>query len=221
MQEPEPLGHRLLDEKIDACHVAAGSREAADKAKPNRVLADGEHDRNPRCRRFGRLRGRGAGRVDHGDLSADQIGQQRRQAIILALKPVILHRHILALDVAGFVEAFTKRGCIARVGFGRPVSDKCDHRGYTPPAVGSGWKAVGRSVGRSLTGHALPPPFLFVGGTATLPSELGFSRRSAAAPWPRRNAYWSACRPWLRIVRQTWPGRRTAPCGPSRYGPAW
>src|SRR5215471_10980026 len=23
MQEPEPLGHRLLDEKIDACHVAA------------------------------------------------------------------------------------------------------------------------------------------------------------------------------------------------------
>src|SRR5262249_21344926 len=50
------------------------------------------------------------------------------QAIVLTLQPVILDRHVLAFDVAGFVEAFAKRGCIARVGLGRPVSDKPNHR---------------------------------------------------------------------------------------------
>ena len=37
-------------------------------------------------------------------------------------------RHVLAFDVAGFVEAFAKRGRIARVGLGRPVSDKPNYR---------------------------------------------------------------------------------------------
>ena len=69
-----------------------------------------------------------AGRGDHGHLSADQIGHQRRQAIVLALQPVVLDRHVLAFDVAGFVEAFAERGHKARGGIGRPVSDKPDHR---------------------------------------------------------------------------------------------
>ena len=62
----------------------------------------------------------GAGRGDHGHLSADQIGHQCRQAIVLALQPVVLDRHVLAFDVAGFVEAFAERGHIARGGIGRP-----------------------------------------------------------------------------------------------------
>ena len=72
--------------------------------------------------------GRVAGRGDHGHLSADQIGHQCRQAIVLALQPVVLDRHVLAFDVAGFVETFAERGHIARGGIGRPVVDKPDHR---------------------------------------------------------------------------------------------
>ena len=46
----------------------------------------------------------------------------------MALQPMVLDRHVLALDVAGFVEAFAERGHITRGGIGRPVSDKPDHR---------------------------------------------------------------------------------------------
>jgi hypothetical protein len=56
-------------------------------------------------------------------MSADQIGHQRRYAIVLALQPVVLDHHILAFDVAGFVEAFAERGHIARVGIGRPEAE--------------------------------------------------------------------------------------------------
>jgi hypothetical protein len=61
-------------------------------------------------------------------LSADQIGRQRRQAIVLAFKVVVLDRHVLAFNVAGFIEAFTKRGRNGRGVVGRSVGDKRDHR---------------------------------------------------------------------------------------------
>ena len=61
-----------------------------------------------------------AGRGDHGHLSADQIGHQRRQAIIVALQPVVLDGHVLAFDIAGFVEAFAECSRIAR-GAHRPI----------------------------------------------------------------------------------------------------
>ena len=69
-----------------------------------------------------------AGRGDHGHPTADQVSHQRRQAIVLALQPVVLDRHVLAFDVAGFAEAFAERGRIARGGIGRPAVDKPDHR---------------------------------------------------------------------------------------------
>jgi hypothetical protein len=68
------------------------------------------------------------GRGDHGDLSANQIGQKRRQLIVPALQPVVFDRHVLAFDVPGFIEALAKCGRKARGGIGRPVSDKPNHR---------------------------------------------------------------------------------------------
>ena len=38
---------------------------------------------------------------DHGHLAADQIGRQRRQPVVLALRPAIFDRDVAALDVAG------------------------------------------------------------------------------------------------------------------------
>ena len=128
MQEPQPLCHQLSIEKIDAGRVAARPGEAGDKTKPDRVIADAEDDRDRRGCSFGRQCGQVAGRGDHGHLSANQIGHQCRQAIVLALQPVVLDCHVLAFDGAGFVEAFAERGRIARVGIGRSVSDKPDHR---------------------------------------------------------------------------------------------
>jgi hypothetical protein len=45
--------------------------------------------------------------------TADQVSHQRRQAIVLALQPVVLDRHVLALDVADFAKALAERGHIA------------------------------------------------------------------------------------------------------------
>ena len=39
----------------------------------------------------------------------------------------ILHRHVLALDVAAFAEAFAERGCRAGGAIERPTADKADH----------------------------------------------------------------------------------------------
>ena len=128
MQEPQPLGHHLLDEEIDAGCVAARPSEAGDKTKLDRVIADAEDDRDRRCCSFGCERGHVTDRGDDGHLSADQVAHQCRQAIILALQPVVLDRHVLAFNVAGFVEAFAECGHMARGGIGRPVSDKSDHR---------------------------------------------------------------------------------------------
>ena len=40
---------------------------------------------------------------DHGDPSANQIGRQLRQSIELILGPAVFDRHVLALDIAGFL----------------------------------------------------------------------------------------------------------------------
>ena len=50
-----------------------------------------------------------AGRGDNGHSAADEVRHERRQVIVLALQPMVLHCHVLALDVAAFGEAVTKR----------------------------------------------------------------------------------------------------------------
>ena len=96
-------------EKIDTCQVAARPGEAGDETKPDRVFADGEDDGDRRGCRLGRQRRIGtSGRGDHGDLSANQFGRQRRQSIDLILGPAVFDRHVLALDIAGVFEALAE-----------------------------------------------------------------------------------------------------------------
>jgi hypothetical protein len=61
MQESQPLGHQLVEERIDAGRVAARPSEAGDKTKLDRVITDTEDDRDRRCCSFGRDRCLGAG----------------------------------------------------------------------------------------------------------------------------------------------------------------
>jgi hypothetical protein len=128
MKKPQPLGRHFGGEKIDAGYVAAGPGKARDKTLLDWIIADTEDDWDRRCRSFGRERRHIAGRGDYGDLSANQIGHQCRQAVVLALQPVVLNHHVLAFDVAGFLETFAESSCKAHGGIGRPVPDKPDHR---------------------------------------------------------------------------------------------
>src|SRR2546430_434674 len=52
-------------------------------------------------------------RGDHRHLTAYQIGCEVGQSVGLVLRPAILDRHILALDVAGFTKALAECGQIA------------------------------------------------------------------------------------------------------------
>ena len=45
---------------------------------------------------------------DHGDLPANQIGRQLRQPIELILGPAVFDRHVLALDIAGLLQALAE-----------------------------------------------------------------------------------------------------------------
>ena len=65
--------------------------------------------------KFNKRRGRAAGRGNYGHSPADQIRRQRRHAIVLALQPVVLDRHVVALDVAGFAEALPEFSCLRLV----------------------------------------------------------------------------------------------------------
>jgi hypothetical protein len=102
MQKMQPLGRQLRVKLIDAGHIAARPGETGDKTKPNRVFTDAEDDRDRRGFSFGRERTRSiGGRGDRGHSTADQIGHQRGQTIVLALK-VVFDRHVLTFDVANF-----------------------------------------------------------------------------------------------------------------------
>src|SRR6516164_6121582 len=65
-------------------------------------------------------------RSDHRHLTAYQIGCEVGQSVVLVLRPAILDRHILALDVAGFTDAMPECGQIART-IGRRAAEEPDH----------------------------------------------------------------------------------------------
>ena len=63
---------------------------------------------------------------DDGRTTTREVGHESRQAIKLALQPMVLHRYVLALDVAGLVEALAERGNKLRMR--QSGIDEADHR---------------------------------------------------------------------------------------------
>src|SRR6516162_8860618 len=136
MQQPQPLCQNLLDEKVDAGHIATRPGKACDQTKLDGVFAYAEDDRDRRGRSLGRLSSSGlTGRRDNGVATADEVSHQRRQAIEAAVEPMVLDRHVLALDVAGFAKAFPERDHAGHGTAGRSEVDEADnrHRGLLPP----------------------------------------------------------------------------------------
>jgi hypothetical protein len=117
VQKCQPLRIVLTREKIDPRQVAARPRQAGDKTEIDRVFADAEDDRDRRGRSFGYLCSKVSGRRgDDRHATVHEVGHERRKAIELAPQPVVLHRYVLALEVAGFVEALAERGGKGRIG---------------------------------------------------------------------------------------------------------
>ena len=67
-------------------------------------------------------------RSDHRHLTAYQIGCEVGQSVGLVLRPAILDRHILALDVAGFTNALPECGQILCTIGRRRAAEEPDHR---------------------------------------------------------------------------------------------
>ena len=61
-------------------------------------------------------------------LGGDEVGRQRRQSIVLALRPTIFDRHVLSLDIAGFVETLPEGRSIAAYRLRAIATEKADHR---------------------------------------------------------------------------------------------
>src|SRR5262245_45224753 len=116
-------------EEIDASHIAARPVKAGDETQLDRVLPGRKNNRDCRGRRFGRERsGSAAGRGDDGDAAADKISHDRGYALEAAVQPMVLDRDGLTLDVAGFIEAFTKLSTNVRGAFRRTSANESNHR---------------------------------------------------------------------------------------------
>src|SRR5262249_6308147 len=103
--------------------------EARDKTKPDRVFRDPEDDGDRRGCCFGRQRRRNtSGRDNHGDLPPNQLGRQLRQPIKLILAPTVYDRYVIALDIAGVLEALAKSAQTVLNSLRRSVIKEADHR---------------------------------------------------------------------------------------------
>src|SRR5258708_39631830 len=106
----KPLCSEITEVDVYAGGVAAWPTQAVDQSNPDRVGGGGKYNRNRWGRRLGGQRRRSARRGHHGHSTINQIGCQHPQSVILAVCPAILDCHVLAFDVAGFVQAAMERG---------------------------------------------------------------------------------------------------------------
>ena len=102
-QQFQPLWSRGVIHPAYAGDIAAGPIVARYQAELDGIAAGGEDDWNGgRCSLGRKDRGGATGRCDHCHLTADQIGRERRQPVIVTLSPAILDRYRATFDVASF-----------------------------------------------------------------------------------------------------------------------
>src|SRR5262249_13942993 len=88
--------------------VLAWPVKARYQPEPDWISAGEKDDGNGGRRRLGRkCRGVGPGN-DHHNPAANQVGGERWQSIILALRPAVFDRHVPAFDDPGSVQTLTE-----------------------------------------------------------------------------------------------------------------
>ena len=120
-QQFETLCSHFDPKQDDAGGISAGLVETADEPDPDRVGGLHKDDRDRLGRSFGCKRtSRALQSNDHRYLTANQLGDQRRESIVLTLRPEVLERHVPAFDVTGVTQASVKsRENLALACFGR------------------------------------------------------------------------------------------------------
>ena len=105
MHEVQGLGHQRRKNHADTGDIAAGTAEALDEARPDRIAAANENNRNIPGRHLGRLRRCVATTGNkHGDVTLYQFGSKSWQSIIFALGPEVFDEQVLSLRISGFTE---------------------------------------------------------------------------------------------------------------------
>ena len=103
------FGRQLAAKVLDAGDVAAGPVEAGDKSDCDRVAADRRRRSESSWSPPLPLRCGTAAAAITATWRRDQIGRQAGQSIVVAVRPAIFDRHVLALDKAGFAQALAER----------------------------------------------------------------------------------------------------------------
>src|SRR5262245_31311735 len=120
---------QLNHKESEPREVSAWARETGDEARRDRVVAAGKDDR----RRGGGALRRVCCKVaaacgNQVDPTADEFGGQRRQPIVLTLRPAVLDCHVLALDITSLFEALSERGHVCCKGSWRSTAEIANHR---------------------------------------------------------------------------------------------
>jgi hypothetical protein len=118
MQEADPLGFELRRDDIDACDVSPRPVVTLNEAGLHGI-AHRKDDRDCRgCRLGCQSRGFAAHRREHAHRLADQIRSESRQPLVIAARPAVLDRQILALDEVHLGKALPKASHLGRRIFG-------------------------------------------------------------------------------------------------------
>ena len=106
-----------------------GRPETVDEADPHRVGALHDDNRDRVSRVLGRPRGLHAlQRHDHRYLTANQLGDQAWQPIVVAFPPSVLDCDVLAIDIAGIGQPLLEIGQTSARLVSRCQVNKSDHR---------------------------------------------------------------------------------------------
>jgi len=129
MQKPQPLCSKRHAEIGNAGDVATGPVEACDEAGLHRVAGGAKHDRDRRrCVLGCKCRRHAEGRGDEGDLAANEVGCQFRQAIGVVMRPPEFDGQVLALDVAALAESLAESSHSIYEPLRRAELEQPDHR---------------------------------------------------------------------------------------------
>ena len=104
---------------------------------------------------------------DHIDLTADEIGRQRGQPIIVPFRPAIFDGHVLTLDITDLAHPLTECGhASAHSGRAMPLVSVADHRHPLPCALAGGCRTIPRPAKDQNIApvHSLPQALLARGG---------------------------------------------------------
>ena len=109
VQYLELFGQQTVGQKTHTGNVPARSIEAGNKCNLDGIGANHEDDRNGCARCLRSTCHRSGTCKDHSRFALDQIGYQRRQPTVIALRPAVFDRHALSLDKAGLGQSLLER----------------------------------------------------------------------------------------------------------------